>query len=122
MTSPKPFSEWLHQQRDGFTHDELTKAMAELLLAVSSTGRSGTITLQIKVGCIGKSGRQMEVSDKVTLKLPKPDQDSSIFFFDEDALGLTRNDPLQPSLPLLEVKRRELREVSAPADPADQSA
>jgi hypothetical protein len=104
--APQPFSQWLFAQRNGTTHAELTDGLAALAEAVMETGKSGSLTLQIKVGKASKNGgHQMIVSDVVVVKAPTPARSESIFFYDEKTSSLTRQDPLQPQLPLQEVPK-----------------
>ena len=106
IPTPQPFSQWLFAQRGGATHAELTDGLAALAEAVMDTGKSGSLTLQIKVGKASKNGgHQMLVSDVVVVKAPTPARTESIFFFDEKTCSLTRQDPLQPQLPLQEVPK-----------------
>lgn len=101
---PQPFSQFLFAQRKGATHGELTDGLAELLQAVMDTGKSGTLTLQVKVSKATKNGgNQMIVADTVTVKAPKAAREETLFFFDERTSSLSRNDPTQPALPLQEV-------------------
>jgi hypothetical protein len=107
------FSQWLFQQRGGALHEELTLKLAELTQAVMATDKEGSLTLSIKVAKAGK-GIQFIVKDKITSKLPEPDADPSFFFYDEATGSLSRNDPFQPDIPLLDItpKRQPLSEVS----------
>lgn len=109
------FSHWLHQQRGGALHEELTIKLAALNQAVMETDKPGSLTLTVTVKKAGK-GIQFIVADKVTTKLPEADQDPSFFFYNPDTGSLSRNDPYQPDLPLLGIKPRpskdDLREVS----------
>lgn len=101
---PQPFSQFLFAQRGGTTHAELTDGLAALAAAVMETGKSGSLTLTIKVGKASKKGgHQMVVSDAVVVKAPVPERTESFFFFDETTGSLTRTDPLQQQLPLQEV-------------------
>jgi len=103
-TEPQPFSQWLFAQRNGATHAELTDGLAELARAVMETGKGGKLVLEVTIGPASKAGgHQMLVSDRVVVKAPIPKRSESFFFFDERTSSLTRNDPLQPSLPLQEV-------------------
>ncbi len=108
--SPQPFSAWLHAQRNGATHAELTDALAEVAEAVMETGKAGSVSLQIKISKASKKGgHQMLVADVVTAKPPKAERGESLFFFDEETSSLTRKDPLQAELPLQEVPRSDTR-------------
>lgn len=101
------FGQFLFTQRDGAAHDELTIALAELAQAVMDTDKSGSITLKITIKKAAKHGRQLVISDVVSMKKPEFDRDASIFFLDQESGGLSRRDPLQQELPLREVPRRE---------------
>lgn len=101
---PEPFSAFLFAQRRGATHGELTDGLAELARAVMETGKSGSLTLTIKVGKATKNGgNQLLVSDAVLVKAPTAAREESLFFFDDKNASLSRTDPNQPALPLQEV-------------------
>lgn len=101
INSPQPFSKWLHSQRNGATHSELTEALARLALAVMETGKAGELTLKIRLSKAARGGgHQMFVADQITTKIPELDRDETLFFFDEDSFSLTRSDPRQSELPL----------------------
>ena len=103
---PEPFSRWLFAQREGVTHAELTDGLAALAEAVMETGKSGSLTLTIKVGKASKNGgHQMLVSDVVTLTAPTAARTESIFFYDSDTGSLPRTHPRQQQLPLQEVPK-----------------
>ncbi|QXC59353.1 hypothetical protein KSP35_13165 [Aquihabitans sp. G128] len=107
IPTPRPFSEFLFAQRGGATHAELTDGMAALAEQVMETGKGGTLTLRIAIQPASKSGgHQMLVADEVVVKAPKAKRTESIFFFDAETGSLSRNDPLQPQLPLQEVPAR----------------
>jgi hypothetical protein len=98
--APRPFCDWILEQRNGLTHAELTEAIATLCEAVMETDKPGELTLKIKVRKASKGARQLVVSDQVMLKAPSLAREESIFFFSETSSSLTRNDPVQPMLPL----------------------
>jgi len=98
---PEPFSRWLHAQRNGVTHSELTDALAKVALAVMETGKAGELTLKIRISKASRNGgHQMFVADQITTKIPELDRDETLFFFNEDSFSLSRSDPHQPELPL----------------------
>lgn len=103
---PRLFADWLTEQRKGLTHDELTDALHDLIAAVNATGKAGTLTFQVKIAPLKKTGNVLEVTDVVKLVLPKPERDASIYFTDDEG-NLSRQDPNQPSF-------ESLREVPAP--------
>lgn len=104
--NPEPFTKWLHSQRNGATHSELTDALAKVALAVMETGKAGELTLKIRISKAARGGgHQMFVADQITTKIPELDKEETLFFFDEDSFSLSRNDPHQPELPLQIIPR-----------------
>ena len=104
----KPFADFLAQQ--GRAHDELTEGLHDVIAAVKETGKSGSVTLTIKIDPDKKAQGIFRISDNVTIKAPQHDRGTRIYFADK-AGNLTRSDPNQPEL-------EGLRDVSAPAAPA----
>lgn len=98
----KSFNQFLVDLNDGSTHAGLTGDLAELLQAVKSTGRTGSMTLKIKVSSASKGGNEV---DKITimadrkLELPKPEQPQDFFWLTDDAEP-TRQHPRQHALDL----------------------
>jgi len=54
----KSFNQFLVDLNDGSTHAGLTGDLADLLQAVKATGRTGSMTLKIKVSSASKGGRR----------------------------------------------------------------
>ncbi len=102
----KSFSLFLFDLNDGSTHAGLTGDLAELLAAVKSTGRTGSMTLKIKVASASRGGGEV---DKITIiadrkpELPKPEQPQDFFWLTDDAEP-TRQHPRQHSLDLRDVR------------------
>jgi hypothetical protein len=102
----KSFAVFLNDLNDGQTLAGLTADLAELLQTVKSTGRSGSITLKVKVSPASKAGHEV---DKVTivadrkLELPKPEAPNDFFWLTDDAEP-TRQHPRQHALDLHEAK------------------
>lgn len=102
----KSFSVFLTELNDGQTLAGLTGDFAELLQSVKTTGRSGSMTLKVKVVPATKGGQEV---DKITivadrkLELPKPEQPSDFFWLTDEAEP-TRQHPRQHALDLREVK------------------
>lgn len=98
----KAFNQFLVDLNDGSTHSGLTADLQTLLQEVQSTGKSGSMTLKIKIQSASKGGVGV---DKVTivaerkLELPKPEQPSDFFWLTDDAEP-TRQHPRQNSLDL----------------------
>lgn len=105
MSNSRPFMDFLREHRNGVTHDELSDALQELVAAVTSEERGGTLTVTLSVKPIGKSDG-LEVGAKVTIKAPQPHPGVSIFFPTPEN-NLVRQDPRQQSM--------ELRPVPAAA-------
>jgi hypothetical protein len=98
----KAFNQFLAAINDGSTHGALTADLHELFTQVQQTGKSGSLTLKIKVASASKGNYSV---DKVTitadrkLELPKPDQPQDFFWLTEDAEP-TRQHPRQHELEL----------------------
>lgn len=101
----KSFNQLLVDLNDGTTLSAMTADLAELLQTVKATGRSGSLTLKIKVASASKGGSEV---DKVTilaerkLELPKPEQPQDFFWLTDEAEP-TRQHPRQQSLELRHV-------------------
>lgn len=101
----KSFALFLNDLNDGKTLAGLTGDLYELLQQVQATGRSGSLTLKLKVAPATKSGQHV---DKVTfvadrkLELPKPEAPSDFFWLTDEAEP-TRQHPRQHALPLRDI-------------------
>lgn len=91
-----PFADVLRSLRRGLTHDELTEALADLVEAVQSTGKKGTLTFTVSVEKLDRYAA-LNLSDDIKVKLPREADKTAMFGLDG---RLTRDDPLQPKLPL----------------------
>jgi hypothetical protein len=96
-----PFVEWLSIHKDGEVDTELTAALREVIEAVQSTGKEGTVTLTLKVKRRGE--RQVTVLEDVKAKTPVHDRADSIYFVDRVG-NLRRDDPGQEVLPFAQRK------------------
>lgn len=96
------FAVFLSDLNDGTTLAGLTGDFQELLQAVRDHGRSGSMTLKLKVAPATKGGQEV---DKITitaerkLELPKPDQPQDFFWLTAEAQP-SRKHPRQQELPL----------------------
>lgn len=112
----KSFALFLTDLNDGQTQAGLTGDLSELLQAVQNTGRSGSITLKIKVAPASKGGSTV---DKITitadrkLELPKPEQPSDFFWLTDDAQP-TRQHPRQHALDLRDVRKEPAASFTQP--------
>lgn len=94
----KPFAAFVQEQRGGTLAAELGDALQELVTAVQENGKSGTLTLQVKVASNGDD-LTVTVTDKITVKKPEPARGAAIFYIDVHG-NLVRRNPMQPELPL----------------------
>lgn len=109
----RPFAEFVVQTNRGITHARLTKALHDLIAAVTDTGKGGELVLKVKVAPLKKGATgQLEVSEQVTTKLPQTDAPISIFWADAEG-NLTRSDPNQPVISGLEVVTPAPKEIPA---------
>lgn len=94
----RPFAAFLHEYRKGELHDELSEQLQELVAAVVEHGKKGALTVKVEVAPAGKgAGNQLIVSAEVAAKPPKPDAPAQFFFADQE-MNLSRNDPNQTRL------------------------
>lgn len=104
----KSFSQLLNELNEGSTHSALSGDMAELLRTVQATGRTGSLTLKIKVAPATRnqtgSVNKITITADRKLELPKPEQPSDFFWLTDDG-ETSRNHPRQHTL--------ELRDVSS---------
>lgn len=109
----RPFPDTLRQIRFGELQEELTEQLNTLTKACTSSGKAGELVLKIKLKP-GKGG-QVEVLDDLSVKLPKPERGTSIFFATPEG-NLQREDPRQMEIgELRQVKNDDapLRTVGA---------
>jgi len=107
--SKKTFNQTVEQLRYGTLHDDLTTAINQLTAAVTTTGKTGTLTLSIKLKPTNNSG-QIEVIDDIKLSLPKENKGTSIMFATPEN-NLTREDPRQLSIEGLRTVDKETGEL-----------
>ncbi|GAB3156496.1 hypothetical protein GCM10027258_63020 [Amycolatopsis stemonae] len=98
--APPDFAATLLGIGQGRAHRELSEQMAALVTAVEQTKKGGSLTLTINVKPQKNLGiaNAMLVTASVGTKLPKFDQQGSIFYATEDG-GLARNPGNQQELP-----------------------
>lgn len=102
----RPFADWLRDQSNGETHDELTEGLNDLIARVRDTGKKGTLVLTVKVSTLKDDNNILHVTDEIKLNLPEHDRKGSVFYADDEN-NLVRNDPRQLTF-------ESLREVPAP--------
>jgi len=98
VLSEQPFQQVLAELNGGNTMRELSKKMAQLVLAVEDTGKIGELTLKVKVRPATKgNGMTLLLEDNVSVKIPEADRAQTLFF----SVGggkLQRNDPRQQEI------------------------
>lgn len=111
----RPFAAVLQELNRGRTARELSEELAQLVSAVQETGKAGTLTLTLSLKPSKMTGA-LELTDKVSVKVPAFDRSASLFFAAADG-SLTRDDPSQLKIQFeneLAAKRdRDAREAAA---------
>lgn len=103
----KSFAMFIQDLNDGATLSGLTSDLGELIQTVQSTGRSGSLTLKIKVAPATKGQHDV---DKITvtadrkLELPKPEAPQDFFWLTDNAEP-TRKHPRQQEIEFREVPK-----------------
>lgn len=100
--SARPFVDLLREHRTGLTHDTLSVRLQELVAAVSSENRAGSLTITIAMKPAGKDSGAFEVEITSKLKVPEPNGGTSIFYVTPEN-NLSRADPRQAVMELREV-------------------
>lgn len=99
LRHPRGAAGWLLQHRHGQLHQQLTEALAAVLLACRDTEKPGEITLKIRVRPNPDYLGQMLISDQLIAKPPEQ-ATSTPYLFDADALRLHGEEEGQLSIPL----------------------
>lgn len=117
LKSPTPaarrqsFSEFLEALDYGAISEEATHELNEIVHACTETGKTGEITLTIKIKPVGKAG-QVELDSDVKVKKPKPVRGKTLMFATPDN-NLQREDPRQRTLDGVRTVAEEARPVRA---------
>lgn len=96
-TNTRDFAAFLMDHARGRTHDELTAALRDVVLAVEETGKVGRITYTLTIRPQERVDGAVVVSDDVKVNIPTLDRPQSVFFATQKG-DLVRNDPRQPSM------------------------
>jgi len=94
----RPFADVLLELAKGRVHNEASIALQDLVEAVQSTGKKGSVTLTVVVAP-SKAEGQVEVTAEVKPKPPRSTPPTSLFFITSDH-NLSRTNPEQPHLPM----------------------
>lgn len=95
----RPITDVLRRLKSGTLIDEASAKLAELVKKVEETGKSGEITIKIKVS-MAPAGA-MALAGEVATKLPKESRIETLMFPTPDG-NLEIEDPKQPKLPFIE--------------------
>jgi len=93
------FTDVLALLRRGTLLEDAANDLAVLIAACEETGKPGTLTLAIKIEPQKNDPKALIITDKITLKEPKPEVAATIAFVGADG-EITRRDPRQPELPV----------------------
>lgn len=97
----RPFDQTLREINGGRLIDELTQELTDVIAAVRRSGKSGAISLTLKLKPRGETNEQIELVPTVKGTKPEASRPISIFFVNRDN-GLQRDDPTQHQLPGLQ--------------------
>ena len=100
-TDPRPFTQFLLEQRRGGLHEDLSEALAETVAAVIEHGKQGTVQVTLKIKPAGDA--MVQIFDTLKVSAPEGDKAPSIFYVDE-AGNVSRSDPRQVEMPLRKVE------------------
>ena len=92
----------LRDIRKGKAVDEATEAFAEVVRAVSSTGKPGSVTIKLTVKPTQADSAEKTLIAEITKKQPMATIQPATFFADDDG-NLFRTDPRQAEMPLEQV-------------------
>lgn len=93
--SARLFADYLREIDKGRLHAELSTRFHELVEAVSTIGKGGTVTLKLNVKPMSNmDSGVVNVAGEVKLAAPSPERSATLFFVD-DEFNLTRRDPRQ---------------------------
>lgn len=96
----RPFADFLRDQSQGRTHDELSEALWDLVSRVRDTGKKGSLQFTVYVEPILGDETVLLVTDQIKLKLPEHERSASIFYSDGQG-NLSRSNPEQPEFEFL---------------------
>lgn len=97
----------LNERRLG-TIAEATKAMHELMAAVRTTGKAGSVTIKFNVATDKNDELALTMDTLVTTTAPKPERRKALVYHDVESRAFTKTDPRQ--LELLAEKEAERQE------------
>lgn len=88
----RPFTDVLRDHRNGKLVDRLSERLVDVVSACQDTGKSGEITLKLKIVPDKSDKETFEIIPNVTVKLPERDLPRGLFYATEDG-DLLREPP-----------------------------
>ena len=95
---PRPFTGFLHEQRRGALHAELSEKLSDVVAAVMEHGKKGKLVLTLEV-IPEKADGMVKIADGVKVAIPEGEKSVGLFYADENG-GVHKTDPRQTELPL----------------------
>lgn len=81
MNHLTPFNHTLSKLNRGELNDELTEILSEVIKAVRSTRKQGSVTLTLNVAMLNtRTEDSIKITPKVSKKIPELDREESIVF------------------------------------------
>lgn len=93
---PTEFAELLLKHSKGRAHTKASELLREAVAAVVETGKAASVTVTFGIAPMRNNPEAVQISDKVTAKVPEERRDS-IWYADTEG-GLHRNSPSQMDL------------------------
>ena len=104
MAKQTQFSKTLSQLNRGELDDELTNVISEVIKAVRSTRKQGSVTLNLKISMLNtRTENQIKITPMVNSKIPELDREESIVFSTADG-DVLFDDPSQLKMDLKTVE------------------
>lgn len=100
----RPFAAIIQEINNGTFADQLGQDLLDLVNAVRTNGRKGSLTVKFEVAPRKGNANALNLVGRRDLKLPQEEPIESVFFADK-AGNLLRDDPQQMALPLREVSK-----------------
>lgn len=93
------FQDLLREHRSGGLEYDVSNEMRNLVDAVRSTSKGGSITITLKIAPINGDPNKVLLTDEVKVNIPKPAKGGSLFWTTDHG-GLVGRNPNQLDLPI----------------------
>lgn len=108
--NPRPFFDTARDIRRGQFLEECADKLQEVIAACATQNKKASLVIEITVAPASRTGGAVNVSDKITAKLPSMERGETILFVTTDN-NLSTTDPRQKSLDLKAVVDTETGEL-----------